>query len=104
MAEELGLTHETLARPLLAATSSALSFAVGALIPLVTVSLSGSSAGVRVVATAVASLVGLAALGAGAARLGGAPFGRPTARMLVFGAAAMLIVGLVGKVLGVATG
>jgi vacuolar iron transporter family protein len=104
MAEELGLTHETLARPLLAATSSAISFAVGALIPLVTVALAGSSAGVRVAATAIASLAGLAALGASAARLGGAPFRRATVRMLVFGAVAMLVVGLVGKLLGVATG
>ena len=37
MAEELGLTHETLARPGQAAWSSAASFSVGALIPLVAV-------------------------------------------------------------------
>ena len=37
MAEELGLTHETLARPTQAAGSSAIAFSLGALIPLLAV-------------------------------------------------------------------
>jgi len=104
MAEELGLTEETLARPGQAALSSALAFCVGGLIPLVAVSLAGSSPAVRVAVTAVAALVGLAALGAAAAAAGGAPFRRPTVRMLVFGGCAMAAVAVVGKLLGVATG
>jgi vacuolar iron transporter family protein len=104
MAEELGLTHETLAQPAQAAWSSALSFSVGALIPLVAVAVGGWSPTSRVVFTALASLVGLAALGAGAAAVGGAPFGRPTLRMLGLGTVAMAAVALVGHLLGVATG
>jgi VIT1/CCC1 family predicted Fe2+/Mn2+ transporter len=104
MAEELGLTEQTLARPGQAAFTSAVSFCLGALIPLLAVTLAGSSSAARVIATAVASLAGLAGLGAVAAALGGAPFGRPTVRMLVFGGVAMGAVALVGKLLGVATG
>ncbi len=102
MAEELGITHESLARPLQAATYSALSFAAGALLPLVAVMLAGSSAGSRVVVTFLAALVGLAALGAAGARAGGAPFGKATVRMLALGGLAMLVTAVVGKVLGTA--
>jgi len=104
MAEELGLTEETLARPGQAALSSAISFCVGGLVPLLAVSLAGSSPAARVAVTAIAALAGLAALGAAAATAGGAPFGRPTVRMLVFGACAMAAVAAIGKLLGVATG
>jgi VIT1/CCC1 family predicted Fe2+/Mn2+ transporter len=104
MAEELGLTHDTLARPVQAASSSALAFSVGALIPLLAVALAGSSPAARVIVTAAASLAALAGLGALAAALGGAPFGRPTVRMLALGGLAMLVVAGVGKLLGVATG
>ena len=102
MAEELGITHESIARPLQAATYSALSFAVGALLPLVAVMLAGSSATSRVVVTFVAALLGLAALGAAGARAGGAPFGKATVRMLLLGGLAMAVTALVGKVLGTA--
>ncbi len=102
MAEELGITHETVARPLQAATYSALSFAAGALLPLVAVMLAGSSATSRVIVTFVVALVGLAALGAAGARAGGAPFGKATVRMLLLGGLAMAVTALVGKVLGTA--
>jgi len=102
MAEELGITHETLARPLQAASYSALSFAAGALLPLVAVMLAGTSAVSRVVVTFVVALLGLAALGAAGARAGGAPFGKATIRMLVLGGLAMLVTALVGKALGTA--
>jgi VIT1/CCC1 family predicted Fe2+/Mn2+ transporter len=104
MAEELGLTHDTMARPAQAAWSSALAFSAGGLVPLLAVSLSPSSPAARVIITAVASLAALAALGATAAAVGRAPFGRPTVRMLVFGAVAMAVVAGVGKLLGVAAG
>jgi vacuolar iron transporter family protein len=104
MAEELGLTHETLARPGQAALTSALAFTAGGLIPLVASALPWSSPALRVVVTAVASLAGLAGLGVAAAAVGGAPFGRSTTRMLIFGATAMAVVALIGRLLGVATG
>ena len=102
MAEELGITHDTLARPLQAATYSALSFAAGAAIPLVAVMAAGSSAAARVVVTFVVALLALAALGATGARVGGAPFGRATVRMLLLGGMAMAVTALVGKLLGTA--
>ena len=43
MAEELGITHLTLARPVQASVSSAGSFSVGAAIPLIAVALASSS-------------------------------------------------------------
>ena len=48
MAEELGLTHDTLARPTQAAGSSAIAFSVGALIPLLAVVAFGWSTTARV--------------------------------------------------------
>jgi len=104
MAEELGITHDSIARPLQASVYSALSFAAGALIPLIAVMLAGSSSTSRVVVTFLVSLLGLAALGAAGARAGGAPFGRATLRMLLLGGAAMAITAGVGKLLGTAVG
>ena len=104
MAEELGLTHDTLARPGQAAGASALAFTLGGLIPLMAVLAGGWSPTSRVVVTAVACLFGLAALGAAGAAAGGAPFGRPTLRMLGLGGAAMVVVAVIGRLLGVAAG
>ena len=68
------------------------------LIPLVAGALPWPSPALRVAVTAIASLAGLAALGVAAAAVGGAPFGRSTTRMLVFGATAMGAVALIGAV------
>jgi VIT1/CCC1 family predicted Fe2+/Mn2+ transporter len=100
MAEELGITKQSIARPLQAAVYSALSFAAGAALPLIAVMLAGPSATSRVIVTFVVALVGLAALGAAAARAGGAPFGRATVRMLALGGLAMIVTAGVGKALG----
>jgi vacuolar iron transporter family protein len=102
MAEELGITHATIARPRQAATYSALSFAAGAAIPLVAVMLAGTSATSRVIVTFVVALLALAALGAAGARVGGAAFGKATVRMLVLGGLAIALTALVGKLLGTA--
>ena len=103
MAEELGITEATLARPAQAATSSAAAFAAGALIPIIAVLMASSAAG-RVITTFAVALIALAVLGAAGARAGGAPFGRATVRMLGLGAAAMLATALVGQLLGHAVG
>jgi VIT1/CCC1 family predicted Fe2+/Mn2+ transporter len=55
-----------------------------------------------VVAVAVVSLLGLAALGAAGAVLGGAPRLRAALRVLAGGGFAMAVSGLVGRLLGVA--
>jgi VIT1/CCC1 family predicted Fe2+/Mn2+ transporter len=75
------------------------SFALGALVPLVMVLAVG--AGARVPSVVAAALVGLAALGALGARLGGAPPLRPAMRVFLGGAAAMAIAYAVGQAFNV---
>ncbi len=96
--DELGLSEMTLARPLQAALASAGSFAAGAALPLVVVLLLPVAAVVP--ATIAASLVLLAALGALAARLGGAHPGRGALRVTFWGAVAMGVTALIGRLFG----
>jgi VIT1/CCC1 family predicted Fe2+/Mn2+ transporter len=60
--DELGLPEDRRARPLQAAGASALSFAAGAILPLLAIGLFGNS--VRVVACVVVTIVALCGLGA----------------------------------------
>jgi VIT1/CCC1 family predicted Fe2+/Mn2+ transporter len=96
--DELGLSEMTLARPLQAALASAASFAAGAALPLLVVLLLPLAAVVP--ATIGASLVLLAALGALAARLGGARPGRGALRVTFWGAVAMGVTALIGRLFG----
>jgi len=100
--DELGQNETTLARPMEAAVSSFFSFALGALIPLVVAALAGSSA--RGLAIATATLLGLLALGALAARLGGANLARGSLRVGIGGAIALGLTFGIGSVLGTAIG
>jgi VIT1/CCC1 family predicted Fe2+/Mn2+ transporter len=93
--DELGIDPDDLARPLEAAVVSAVSFTLGALVPVLVVLVAVAS--VRVPAVVGSALVGLAALGAIGARLGGAPPLRPALRVLVGGAAAMALAWAVGQ-------
>jgi VIT1/CCC1 family predicted Fe2+/Mn2+ transporter len=68
--DELGISEITAARPVQAALVSALSFAVGAALPLAVVPL--APAGVLLEAIVIVALASLAVLGAVAARTGGA--------------------------------
>ena len=96
--DELGLSEITRARPLQAALSSAAAFAAGAAPPLLLVillplaSLTPAVMGV--------SLFLLVALGALAARLGGAPIVRGAIRVAFWGAMAMGVTALVGRLFG----
>jgi VIT1/CCC1 family predicted Fe2+/Mn2+ transporter len=94
--DELGITDALRARPLQAALSSALSFALGAALPLgvivwvppdLVMAWAGGSA-----------LVLLGALGALAARAGGAPVLRGAARVVLWGAVAMAVTAAAGRV------
>ena len=100
MRDELGLDEATMARPLQAAVVSAVSFAGLALLPVL--ALVAAPASFRIVAIAVVSLVSLGVLGALGGRLGGAPVGRASLRVLLGGGAAMATTALIGKLLGVA--
>lgn len=98
--DELGLDPTELARPLEAAVTSALSFAAGALVPLLVILAAGPAT--RVPAVVVATVIGLGALGAFGARLGHAPWRRAAVRVVVGGALALVVSGLVGQLFDVA--
>lgn len=97
--DELGIDPDELANPLEASVVSAGSFSIGALLPIVVVLIAGAS--FRIPALIVAALIGLGALGAVGARLGGAPPLRPALRVLLGGTAAMVISFLVGQLFNV---
>ena len=97
--DELGLTEEQRARPLQAALTSALSFSIGAALPLIAVLLATPShLGLTV---AIASLISLAVLGAVAARAGGAPMLPGALRVLIWSALAMIATAGIGRLFGV---
>jgi VIT1/CCC1 family predicted Fe2+/Mn2+ transporter len=96
--DELGLSEATAAKPVQASIASALSFALGAALPLSAVLLCPRSLLVPVLSGG--SLVFLAGLGALAARAGGAPMLRAALRVTFWGALAMGLTALVGKLVG----
>lgn len=96
--DELGLEGGRQARPLQAALASAVSFSVGAVLPVLSVALAPS--GARVVVCVVVTVLGLAGLGALGARLGGADTARATARVVGWGALAMAVTAGIGRLVG----
>lgn len=97
--EELGISHTSTARPLQAALTSALTFSIGAALPLLVVLLVPAFALVWVVAGS--ALLFLALLGALAAGAGGAPILAATLRVSVWGALAMAVTAGIGALFGV---
>ena len=100
--DELGLTDELAARPLQAALASAATFAVGAGVPIVTILVAPATA--LVLSVSVVSLLCLVALGAVAARIGGAPMLVGAVRVTMWGVLAMLATAAVGRVFGASVG
>jgi vacuolar iron transporter family protein len=96
--DELGLEERRLARPLQAAWASALSFAAGAVLPLLAVLFAPADA--RGAVTVVVTLVALGILGDIGARLGGAPRRRAMVRVVVWGAIAMALTSAIGALVG----
>jgi VIT1/CCC1 family predicted Fe2+/Mn2+ transporter len=96
--EELGISTMLRARPVQAALTSALTFAVGAAVPLIVAALSPAPRLVPMVA--VTSLVCLGALGALAARTGGARPWVGALRVVFWGALAMGVTAAVGALFG----
>jgi vacuolar iron transporter family protein len=99
--DELGLDEQRRARPLQAAWASALSFSVGAALPLAAAA--AAPASVRGGVIVVVTLLALAVLGDLGARLGGAPRGRATIRVVVWGAIAMAVTAGIGALVGTFT-
>jgi len=98
--DELGLTEVHTARPVQAALASAVTFAVGAALPLITAAVVPT--GQILVYVPAASLVCLAALGGLSAGAGGAPRGRAALRVTFWGALAMALTAVVGRLFGAA--
>ena len=97
--DELGIDPEALARPLQAAWISALSFGSFATLPIA--ALLVAPVAWRLVVIAGLSLLGLGALGALGAHLGGAPKARAALRVCIGGSLAMAVTAVIGKILGV---
>jgi len=97
--DELGMSETVSARPVQAGLTSAASFAAGAMLPLLT----ALAAPVPYVVPVVAgtSLAFLTALGALSARTGGAPMLKASVRVAFWGALAMAITAMVGRLFSV---
>lgn len=98
--DELGITDTRMARPLQAAWTSAIAFSLGAVVPLLAITLPPEPA--RIPITVVLTLVALAVLGGLGARLGGAPVGRAALRVAIWGAVAMALTSAIGALVGTA--
>ena len=98
--DELGLSEIHTARPIQAAVTSAATFAVGALIPLLAVL--ASPAPVMIASVAVVSLCFLAIMGGVASRVGGANWLTGARRVFIWGALAMAATAGIGALFGVA--
>ena len=96
--DELGISEITTARPVQAALTSAVTFSIGAAMPLLMVIVSPVNLLVPIVSAA--SLGFLALLGAIGGRAGGANVLRATVRVTFWGALAMALTAGIGKMFG----
>jgi vacuolar iron transporter family protein len=95
---ELGFDPEELTNPWQAALSSALSFSIGALLPLIAIL--AAPVTLRIPVTVAAVLLALVITGAVSARLGGAPKHRAALRNFVGGGVALAVTYLIGHLVG----
>ncbi len=95
--DELGMAT-VLARPMQAAAYSAVSFTVGALLPIVALLLAPGAG--RTTAVILSAILALVALGIAGARAGGAPVLRAAIRVGVGGGIAMAVTAGVGRLVG----
>lgn len=96
--DELGLSDHVVARPIQAALTSALTFTVGAAVPLAIALLAPATA--TAVVVSAGSLLCLAGLGAIGARIGGSAIFKPTIRVTFWGAFAMAATAAIGALVG----
>jgi len=96
--DELGISDFTKARPLQAAGASALTFTIGAILPLLTALISP----LNMVTTTVSiiSIISLSSLGIIGAQLGKSNIWRAAIRVTFWGAFAMAFTAIVGKLFG----
>ena len=98
--EELGVDHTELPSPVAAAAASLVTFAVGALIPLLPYLLGYSSLGAALVLAAIAAFVG----GGVVARITARPFLRGALRQLMLAAVAAGLTFCIGHLVGAGVG
>jgi VIT1/CCC1 family predicted Fe2+/Mn2+ transporter len=98
--DELGIDHESLAKPVQASLASAVAFSVGALVPVAAALVSGQHGSGR--AIIVSSLIALGISGAIGAFIGGGNKLKAALRVFVGGGLAMAITALVGHLTGAA--
>lgn len=98
--DELGISNTMSARPIQAALASAATFGVGAALPLLAAFITPVNHIPAIVS--ITALAFLALLGGASARAGGAPIGKPVARVTFWGALAMAATAGVGALFGVA--
>lgn len=96
--DELGITDIGTARPVQAALTSAATFSMGSILPVIVAM--AAPASLASAAITASSLAMLGILGAISARAGGAGIGRPTFRVLFWGALAMATSAAVGMLIG----
>jgi VIT1/CCC1 family predicted Fe2+/Mn2+ transporter len=95
---ELGIDQDDLVNPWHAAVSSAISFTLGALLPMLAILLPPPAW--RVPVTFVAVLIALALTGTVSAQLGGSSKLRASLRLVIGGAIALAVTWLIGTLLG----
>jgi VIT1/CCC1 family predicted Fe2+/Mn2+ transporter len=100
--DELGISEKLSARPVQAALASAVTFAVGAALPLATAFVSPEK--LIPIIVSITSLGFLALLGGVSAHAGGAPIAKAITRVTFWGALAMAATAGIGALFGVSTG
>lgn len=102
--DELGISDHASARPIQAAVYSASAFTLGAALPLLCVFLTTyfQVHAQLIIFLSISSLLSLAALGAIAAYIGGAPITTAILRVTLWGALAMLVTAGIGELFNVA--
>jgi VIT1/CCC1 family predicted Fe2+/Mn2+ transporter len=96
--DELGIDQDALSNPVQAALASAVSFSVGAVVPIIGALVASESASAWLIV--ILSLIALAISGAIGAIIGGGHKVRAAARVFVGGGAAMAITALIGHLVG----
>jgi VIT1/CCC1 family predicted Fe2+/Mn2+ transporter len=99
---ELNLDPDDLVNPWQAAGASAVSFTIGAALPLIAILL--PTATWRVPVTVIAVLAALALAGAASARIGSASVGRAIARVVLGGTVGLAVTYAIGQLVGTAVG
>ena len=95
---ELNIDQQDIVSPWRAAYASAIAFLAGGLLPILAIIV--FPAAMRIPATFLAVLIALAITGAAGAYLGGSPLLRPTVRVVLGGAIALVTTFLIGRLLG----